>query len=264
MKNYQKILIILVLVFSVILIKSSRDKDMQDVSTITIATSTDIFIKDKNEFYNIEARIPKELLDKEGVMENKISSIVDVKKEEWKIGGDVYLEEQNILKQFPDRVKIDYQLTIDYKKYKSDLKNSVSYVFNNYEFVGGAHGDTGIITYTYNEKGLVDIQNILNFNDGKDIDLSNILESKLKPAIGEYYNEQMLREGLGLAFLKKNGTFDMEKCNCDEFNFVSNFDNFIILNEGIKFIFGQYQVGPYAAGFPEVLLTWDELAVYLK
>lgn len=263
MKNYQKTIIILVLILLAILVNISKKEKIEDVA-IT-ATSTDIIIKDKNEFYNIEARIPRESRDKENIMEKNIMNIVSVKKEEWKIGGGVYTEEQNIAKQYPDRPKIEYELNIKYDKYQSKLKDTVSYVFKNYEFTGGAHGNTGLVTYTYDKNGLVDIQSILNLADNKnDIALTKVLESKLKTSLGEYYNEQMLVEGLGLAFLKPDGSFDNVKCKCDGFNFASNFTNFVVLDEGIKFIFGQYQVGPYAVGFPEVLLSWSELSGYLK
>lgn len=76
------------------------------------------------------------------------------------------------------------------------------------------------------------------------------------------YNEQMLPEGLGLAYIKADGSFD--KTKSDGFDFISNFENFVILDEGIKFIFSQYQVAPYAAGMPEVVVGWDELKPYLK
>lgn len=265
MKNYQKIVIVLVLLFLAIWVNISNNKNNNDITTAITATSTDILINDTNDFYTIDVRIPRESLDKENLMEKNINSIVDVKKEEWKIGGGVYTEEQNISIQFPDRPKIKYELNIKYDKYKSVSKDTASYVFKNYEFTGGAHGNTGLVTYTYDKNGLVDIQNILNLNDGKDIALTRVLESRLRTSsLGEDYNEQMLTEGLGLAFLKKDGTFDKVKCKCDGFNFASNFTNFVVLDEGIKFIFGQYQVGPYAVGFPEVVLTWEELGGYLK
>jgi hypothetical protein len=38
----------------------------------------------------------------------------------------------------------------------------------------------------------------------------------------------------------------------------------VILDEGISFIFGQYDVAPYVAGMPEVTLSWAELKQFLR
>jgi len=260
MNKNHKIIIVIILVILATLVGISKRRD-NDAARAPIATSTDVIVNESNDFYSIKAEIPTEPKDKDNIMFTTATDIINNKKEQWKVGGALYNEEQNISQQYPDRPAMQYELDIQYDKYESNAKGTVSYVFKNYEFTGGAHGGTGLKTYTFNENGLVDLATILNFTFQNNVAMTRLLESKLEGQLGELHNEEMLNEGLGLAFLKADGTFD--KTKSDGFDFRSNFDNFVILDEGIKFIFGQYQVGPYAAGMQEVTLKWDELAPYL-
>jgi hypothetical protein len=75
----------------------------------------------------------------------------------------------------------------------------------------------------------------------------------------------MLQEGLGIAYLKADGkTLDKAKCNCDGFFFPSNFQNFVIEDNGIRFIFNKYQIAPGSAGLPEIALDWETLKPYIQ
>jgi len=250
MKTYQKIIVLVVLLVLAILVyisKNNKTEILQDESkkvSTQISTSTDTTISDTNEFYDILATYPKEIRDKTSIMEKYILSTVNRKKEEWKIDGPLYKEERNISIQYPDRSITKYELNIQYDKYNSIEKDTVSYVVKSYEFTGGAHGNVGISTYVYDKNGLIDIRDILNINNENRNDLISMLKNKLKINLNELYNEEMLNSGLSIN------------------NY--NFENFVVLDGGIKFIFEQYQVAPYAAGFPEVLLSWEEPASFLK
>ena len=260
MNNTKKIIIITILVILATLVGISKRK-ANDIVIAPTATSTDVVVNESTDFYSIKAEIPTEPKDKDNIMFTTATDIINNKKEQWKIGGALYNEEQNISTQYPDRPAVKYELDIQYDKFESETKGTVSYVFKNYEFTGGAHGGTGLKTYTFDSNGLVDLATILNFTSENKVAMTRLIESKLKVQLGELHNEQMLSEGLGLAYLKADGTFD--KTKSDGFDFRSNFDNFAILDGGIKFIFGQYQVGPYAAGMQEVMLSWEELGPYL-
>lgn len=251
MKTYQKIIILVILLILAILVYISKNKKTENLSiedektsTTTVATSSNIVISDTNEFYDIEAQYPNEPRDKTSMMERDTLAIVNRKKEEWKIGGPLHKEEMNILAQYPDRPIIKYELNIKYDKFESKEKDIVSYVFKNYEFTGGAHGNAGIVTYVYDKDGLIDIKDILNLNNNNDTALIKIIKDKLKISLGEMYNQDMLNAGL------KSGVY--------------SFNNFAVQDAGIKFIFGQYEVAPYAAGMPEVLVGWEELEKLLK
>ncbi|MBC7981743.1 DUF3298 domain-containing protein [Candidatus Parcubacteria bacterium] len=258
MKTYQKVIIAIVVLGLCVLTFISKQEKPKTITLPPVQTT----ISDTNEFYVIEAHIPIEPRDKDNVMSKTMTDIVNARKEEWKIGGALYSEEKGTDKQYPDRPAMKYELGINYEKFVSKGKDTITYVFKNYQFTGGAHGGTGLKTYTFDAKGLVYIQNVLDLNRKNSIALTRILESKLKSQLGEMYNEQMLPEGLGLAYIKDDGSFD--KTKSDGFDFISNFEHFIILDDGIRFIFGQYQVAPYAAGMPEVVVSFEELAPYLR
>lgn len=230
-----------------------------------IATTTEFAIKESTDFYDIDAVYPNESLDKDHVMEKEIKKVVDFSKEYWKEGGDVYNTEKEISTTYPDRPIIKYQLGITYTKFESKMLETVTYVFEEYIFTGGAHGNTVVNTYTFDKTGKVEIESFLKLKENNnDISITKLLESKLKVVLGEDLNLNILRGGLGLSLLKSDGiTIDLKK-NTDGFSFDSNFKKFILLDEGIKFIFDSYQVAPYSAGNPEVILTWLELKQYLN
>ncbi len=263
MKTYQTIIILFVIIsICIFVFIFKNDKEKEVVIPSSIATTTDMFINHSNDFYTISAQYPKELKDRDFIMEKDVLRIVNQKKEEWKIGGPVYSEEKLISLQYPDRPILKYELNIQYDKFESKKTDTVSYFFKNYEFTGGAHGGTGLMTYTFDKNGQVQVENILDLNGSNSLALSKMLRDRLRVSLGELYNQEMLDGGLGLQFIK-NGPIS-KSVGDDTFNFSLNFKHFVVLDEGIKFIFGQYQVAPYATGMPEVVLTWRELGPYLK
>jgi hypothetical protein len=224
----------------------------------------EILINDTNDFYTISAKYPTEKMDKEGDMKEFVEYVVKQKQEEWKTGGELYLAEKDIEKTFPDRPKMQYQLDISYTFSKSNRFNSTSYVFTSYEYTGGAHGGTGLATFTFGKDGRLAIEDILEINNNNDIEITRLIEKKLISVLGENSSKETINEGLGLAYLRDDNTLDLIKCNCDGFFFGSNLQNFVVTDNGIKFIMSQYQVAPYAAGMPEVTLSYEELKPFLK
>ncbi len=261
-KKLIPLLVLLVVVTTVVIVtKEQKVAQPGDVISETQSTSTDIIINDTNDFYTITAELPREPKDTKDEMNKLFADIIKNKQEEWKIGGGLYIDEMKTRLDYPDRPVMKYELNIKYDRYESAKRDIVSYVFKSYEFTGGAHGGTGLFTFTFNKDGRLRIEQILNLTRENSIALTRILGERLKVSLGELYNEKFLSEGLGLAYIKEDGTFD--KTKSDGFDFISNFENFVVTDEGITFIFSQYQVGPYAAGMPEVLLTWEELGDYL-
>jgi hypothetical protein len=228
-------------------------------------TQSEKKISDINDFYSITASYPKESLDTKKVMENFVMYKVKEKQEEWKLGGKAYKEEQKTVKDFPDRPKMQYQYMISYKKYTSSVYKTVSYVFTTYEFTGGANGNTTISTFTFNKDGKVEIDSVLSLaTSDNDIKLSRLLADTAMINTQAGFDKTMLYDGLGLSYLKSDGkTLDKAKCHCDGFFFGSNFQNFIITDEGIRFIFSKYQIAPGSFGTPEVELSWKQLQGYI-
>ncbi len=240
-----------------LIINASSSKDLN------ISNYEEKTFSDKNNFYEITAKYPSDSLDKERDIETFILYKIKEKQNEWKVGGEIYNSEQEVIKDFPDRPKMIYSYDISYNRYESKEKGTVSYVFNTYEFTGGAHGINVVNTFTFDNKGKINIENILDFSNGNGVKLSKILAKKIIAEGDEMINEDMLMTGLGITYLKSDGSIDKEKCNCDGFYIGSNFQNFYINDTGITFLFGQYQVAPGAAGTVSVNIDWETLKPYL-
>jgi len=227
-------------------------------------TSAENKIEDVTDFYKITAAYPIDPLDTNHAMEQFVTYQTQQRKEAWKIGGDAYNQEQQISKDFPDRPKMQYELSISYKKYFSKVYDITSYVFTTYEFTGGANGNITVATFAFNKDGRVMIDSILNFNDYNDIALSKLFATQILADPDPFTTKDMLYDGLGLSYLKADGkTLDTKKCNCDGFFFGSNFQNFVVKDDGLLFIFSKYQIAPGAAGTPEFMLSWTDMKPYL-
>lgn len=220
-------------------------------------------IRDENDFYTIEAAYPREPLDTAHAMEAFVRAKVAQVQEEWKIGGTLHQAEQQVAADFPDRPAMRYQFVVAYDRYASPKLGTVSYVFQLYQYTGGAHGGTVLQTFIFGPRGAIGLEDVLAISDGGDIELSRLLREKLAATLGDYGDARMLDEGLGLAFLREDGSFDPEACGCDGFFFGSNFQHLIVKDEGLTFVMDEYQVAPYAAGHPEATMSWAELAPFL-
>lgn len=225
---------------------------------------TEEAIENSTDFYTISATYPRDARDTEGKMREYVEYRVDDAREEWKTGGEVYLAERELSEEFPDRPAPQYELVIGYRAYESQKLKTATYLFSEYRYTGGAHGNTSLASFTFNDAGLVAVEDVLDFEGGKDVELTKLLEQKLIVVLGENSNTEMISQGLGLAFLRPDGTFDREACGCDGFFFPSNFQNMIVTDEGLTFVMSPYQVAPYAAGMPEVSFTWSELAPFIN
>lgn len=278
MKNKTKNIIITVLILIILSLlgfigfyyfkNKKLPTNIQEINPLQdnlLNNNTSLSFSEDTDFYSIKASYPDDPIDKEKVLKADIESKIAKAKEDWKIGGEIYNSEQKLSKDFPDRPKMKYEKNISYKKYVSQKNNTVTYVLEDYEFTGGAHGGTNVYTYTFNKDKRLKIEDIINFDtNNNDIALTKILKNSLLKVLGDDTDQDMLNNGLGLAFVNKNGIFDKAKCDCDGFFFPSNFQNFIILDEGIKFIMGQYAVAPYSSGMPEAIISWQELKPFLK
>lgn len=233
-------------------------------STSTASNLKDQKLSDSTDFYTITASYPVDGWDKNEAMKQMVNYLVNQKKEEWKTGGDAYNSEQKIAKDFPDRPKMKYELNISYIATSSEKMKTRSYVFSVYEFTGGAHGNTAITSYNFTKDSQIKIEDAVDFGSGNYVKLAKLLKSKLVTSLAEDANERMINDGFGLNYIKPDGTFDKEKCNCDGYYFPSNVQVFTIHDNGIKFIFSQYQVAPYVFGNPEVMLSWNEIKNFLN
>lgn len=128
---------------------------------------------------------------------------------------------------------------------KATVKNDfqklpfINVFFETYIYSGGAHGITVDNTFVYNA------------NTGERVRLDKIF-------IGDYLNKLST---LSLAELKKIDP------NLDTYSFAEdgtkpvaeNFQTWTLAPDGFHIVFGDYQVGPYVSGRPEIILSYKSL-----
>jgi hypothetical protein len=211
-------------------------------------------------FYSIKAAYPDEKCDKVGAMKQYVTQLVDARKQSWSATSDAYKEELKLRKQFPDRPKMKYELNVTFEKSTNATFGTISYLFNVYEFTGGANGQNTVASFTWDKNGAVDLQSILSFANNNDILLTQMIRSQ---AILSYpgitlSDIQQLDQGLGLAFLDADGvTLNKAKCKCDGYFYGSNAMNFMLKDDGITFAYNEYAILPGSYGAPTVTLSWD-------
>lgn len=262
MNNIKKIItllsvliLFLIIIFTIIPNRNKRTLEIKPEQLNQVSTSTEMIIEESNDFYIITAKYPVDKRDTKKDIERYVKSIIDSVKEEWSLEGELYKNELKLREDFPDRPIIKYELNIQYDSYSSSNLDTSSYVLRSYIFTGGAHGNTTLQTFTFNKNGLLTIEDLLVFNYKKTptdaVILTREVAKKLQNILKDQYNEEMLNDGLGL------------NNSSSGFIHLTNFMNFIVLDDGIKFIYEQYQVASYAAGNPEVMFTWEELEKFL-
>lgn len=119
-------------------------------------------------------------------------------------------------------------------------ENMQSYRLYTYGYTGGAHGiDT--------EKGLT-----FRLSDGHRITEVDLFKREYKPALS-----RILSAHLPQAVSQE--TYDMLFIKAIEPN-----ENFYIDPEGITYIYGRYEIGPYVSGIVHVTIPWEELRDILR
>jgi len=229
------------------------------------ATQKKAVLADSTAFYAISVEYPEETRDKDQVMKTFVLDRFQSKKEEWKTGGAAYEEEQKITRAFPERANIKYSYDVGFERFSADSLKTISYLFTTYEYTGGANGNVRVNTYSFSkENRLIAIEDLLDFSGNKDIKLSGVLAARALSDTTLFFKD-FVEPGLGISYLKADGvTIDKAKCGCDGYYFGSNFQNFVIKDQGITFYFDKYEIAPGAAGITRITLPWEDLQPYLK
>lgn len=158
---------------------------------------------------------------------------------------------QDIYKSFADSTGADFYMTIQGNIHKTSENDTiVTYETGCYQYEGGAHGLNWIEGQTFRK------------SDGTriNINLDPFLVDDMQP---------LLREGLE-QYLKDNGS----EMTVDELvnggTYMS--DGQIPLpstapyltSDGVKFVYQEYEIGPYALGTPTFTIPLDKLKPYLE
>ncbi|NQS90280.1 DUF3298 domain-containing protein, partial [Patescibacteria group bacterium] len=110
-----------------------------------------------------------------------------------------------------------------------------------------AHGITNVFTRTFNlGTGKEVIWDDLFQCEHNPLEIiCPIVRSDLKIMLGKMADAKWIDEGTS----EKN---------------LENYKNWVVEKKGLRIIFSQYQVGPYAIGMPEVSLPWEKINSILK
>lgn len=165
-----------------------------------------------------------------------ISSFIKESVEASKKEFDDMVSDSTLL--MPDSIKFAYLAKV---YVKSDFKSLpyLNITFEIYDFAGGAHGITAIKSFVFDAR------------NGKGINLSDIFE-------GDYLDSLSV---LSFASLKeKDPNLEMYPFATDGLKpDKKNFETFSLQNDGLHIIFGDYQVGPYSSGRPEIVIPYAKL-----
>lgn len=116
-----------------------------------------------------------------------------------------------------------------------------SYDVNHSVFEGGAHGSSSDYALNFNIKtGNPVTEEIMFVHDFKN-ELSSLLSSHLREAM----KDQDAYDALFVKDIEPNG-------------------NFLVSEDGITYIYGQYEIGPYYLGIIKVTVPWNELQDVIK
>ena len=123
----------------------------------------------------------------------------------------------------------------------SSHENIISYEVGTYSYEGGAHGSTGENVVNINKKTGEPVEEAEFFVDGYHDELSRLLTAHLHDAVPSEEDY----ESLFIKDIEPNG-------------------NFFVSDEGVTYIYGQYEIGAYALGIIKVTVPWNELSSLVR
>jgi hypothetical protein len=137
-----------------------------------------------------------------------------------------------------------YVLDISYEAFAhSDAITSL--VFTAYEFTGGAHGNTGIQTFTFDlQNGVaLTLDDLFTDTAAALAIIAPLVEADLTVKLGDMLDAQWLQDGTGTN--------------------PANYQHFALDADNLIFYFPPYQVAPYAAGTQTVSIPLTDLSTVL-
>ncbi len=199
-------------------------------------------LEDKTDTYTIAITIPKTGNEALDVSLQKYAEFLKAEFSEMYGPGQFTPEEYDLL-GFSDGRR--YELTVNGEAWEHGPISGV--VLDRYTFTGGAHGATDFIPFAYDADGTPIGLDAL-FVPG-----SHYLE-RIAEYIGPVLKEKLEQDD---AYLENMFSVGVKP---DPGNYMV----FMVGDEGITFVFQEYQVAPYAAGSQRVTVPFDDLADILN
>lgn len=158
---------------------------------------------------------------------------------------------KEILKEYENEDEMVHFLNFETMHFFAPYLNTKNYLVMNYfgyEYTGGAHGMSWekYLTYDKQRKQWLEIQDILEVSKAKEINqvLDKVLRKEFNIPNGQLYTEAEV------------GIFLVDE--------ISYSENFKLSKNGITFCYGLYEMTPYAYGFFELFVPFEDLKPYLK
>jgi hypothetical protein len=123
----------------------------------------------------------------------------------------------------------------------------VTYEYSCYEYQGGAHGSTFVTGQTFRKSDGRRIGWEV-FNNSFDEDFQNIIKAGLR----KYFNAKNDDELKGYLMLDNIYIVPLPKCPP------------LFTADGVKLVYGQYEIAPYAAGTPQFTIPYSQLNNFLN
>jgi len=161
-----------------------------------------------------------------------------------------YTEEMNTLYDPDDEYTFRYQYIFDVKGARMpDSKDGVTaYRASVRIYQGGAHGEYAEVCVNLDSRTGRELLSSDVFKEDKTERVKELMERQLMDDNGVETSEQ-LRDSTGITMLGEVYVSD---------------SNFLLLKDGVRFIFNPYDIAPWSTGLVEVKLTYRQLEGCLK
>ena len=180
-------------------------------------------LRQDNQYYAIEAEYP---VTRDARTSDMLKSFVEgqiaqfIEDTSWVMDPSIDSSSRGVLS-----LDITYQETI--------ATRANTYVFTIASYTGGAHGLQATRTYAFNEKGEVITPEKLFTNGAKGLE-----------TVATFVERELVKKNVSDASWITEGTRPI----------IDNYQNFVIIDNGVTFIFDPYQVAPYSAGTQSILV----------
>ncbi len=158
-----------------------------------------------------------------------------------KVSEELISEYRDFINDMPD-----YKVPWDYREKFKVVEINLPYVatqFDFYSFTGGAHGNLTTEFYNFNVENKTILEYNKLFTGQEKSALEKIAEKILRKKYKIKENEKLTEAGF---WFGKNKGFTLN-------------GNFLILRDGLKFLFNQYEIAPYSMGQIEIFIPKDKL-----
>lgn len=243
MKKEVIILIVLLLIIGNIFVfgKKNSDSTSQTATTTPEALTGSIKIApiiseySSTTYTSIALNYPK---SSESVLSEVYLTVRDIKDDFLKAYG-------GLTKDDADRMYISasdpYETIVNTKIEKSS--KTVTYILYVYQYTGGAHGATGVYTFTYDKDGKLIKESDVFENNYLDV-IAPLAKDYFYINLDENKNPRMIDDGTSPEY--------------------ENYKTWYLTDDSLVFIFEQYQVGPYVLGIQEFRIDKEKVKNILK